>query len=67
MTQAQKLGVTELTIKNSIKLRVPGDAHPSHLNRLRRQFIHYTKLQNLFPEIDKIQELFVQYLNSNLK
>jgi len=43
----------------------PDNITPSQLNRMRRQFINYSKMHTSNQSLDKAPELFVQFLNSN--
>lgn len=77
IVSARKVGITgPINIKNgcsgdsaalNLKIEIPSDVTPSELNRLRRQFMNYTKLQSgtNMGKLEQIPGLFVQFLNSN--
>ena len=48
-----------------IPIQIPRNVTLAELNRLRRQFVTYTKLHPV-KNIDELQTLFVQYLNNTL-
>ncbi|XP_065362841.1 protein KTI12 homolog [Calliphora vicina] len=65
---ARKIGVMgPVPVKNSeIKVQVPANMNAIQLNRLRRQFLNYSKLHHATSStLDKVPQLFVQFLNSN--
>nr|XP_013101308.1 unnamed protein product [Stomoxys calcitrans] len=65
---ARKIGILgPIPIKNSqVKVEIPGNMTAIQLNRLRRQFLNYSKLHHATTSsLDKIPQLFVQFLNSN--
>lgn len=68
MLAARKIGVMgPVPVKNSeIKVQVPANMNAIQLNRLRRQFLNYSKLHHATSStLDKVPQLFVQFLNSN--
>lgn len=79
IVSARKVGITGPIIINSggscgggnaainLKIELPSNVTPSDLNRLRRQFLNYTKLQTgtNMGKLEQIPGLFVQFLNSN--
>lgn len=65
---ARKIGIMgPVPVKNSeIKVEVPANLNAIQLNRLRRQFLNYSKLHHATSSsLDKVPQLFVQFLNSN--
>lgn len=65
---ARKIGVMgPVPVKNSeIKVQIPANMNAIQLNRLRRQFLNYSKLHHATSStLDKVPQLFVQFLNSN--
>ncbi|KAM7347968.1 protein KTI12 homolog [Cochliomyia hominivorax] len=65
---ARKIGVmSPVPVKNSeIKVQIPANMNAIQLNRLRRQFLNYSKLHHATSStLDKVPQLFVQFLNSN--
>lgn len=65
---ARKIGNTgPVPVKGSqVKVEVPAGVNAIQLNRLRRQFLNYTKLHHATTStLDKVPQLFVQFLNSN--
>lgn len=65
---ARKIGIMgPVPIQNSqIKVQVPTNMNAIQLNRLRRQFLNYSKLHHATTStLDKVPQLFVQFLNSN--
>ncbi|XP_037808349.1 protein KTI12 homolog [Lucilia sericata] len=65
---ARKIGVMgPVPVKNSeIKVQVPANMNAIQLNRLRRQFLNYSKHHHATSSsLDKVPQLFVQFLNSN--
>ncbi|XP_032668076.1 protein KTI12 homolog [Odontomachus brunneus] len=61
---AKQLGIDSDIKIPSCNMTVRNSATPAHLLRLRRQFLTYSKMQQI--GIDLIAALFVQYLNKNL-
>lgn len=65
---ARKIGNTgAVPVKGSqVKVEVPAGVNAIQLNRLRRQFLNYSKLHHATTStLDKVPQLFVQFLNSN--
>ncbi|XP_067636386.1 protein KTI12 homolog isoform X2 [Eurosta solidaginis] len=65
---ARKIGNTgPVPVKGSqVKVEVPAAINAIQLNRLRRQFLNYSKLHHATTSsLDKVPQLFVQFLNSN--
>uniref|UniRef100_W8BBA7 Protein KTI12 homolog n=1 Tax=Ceratitis capitata TaxID=7213 RepID=W8BBA7_CERCA len=65
---ARKIGNTgPVPVKGSqVKVEVPAGINAIQLNRLRRQFLNYSKLHHATTStLDKVPQLFVQFLNSN--
>ncbi|XP_053951589.1 protein KTI12 homolog [Anastrepha ludens] len=65
---ARKIGNTgPVPVKDSqVKVEVPAAINAIQLNRLRRQFLNYSKLHHATTStLDKVPQLFVQFLNSN--
>jgi len=70
VTSARKLGQigpVQINGKTDLQVTTPADMSPSQLNRLRRQFLNYTKLHmgTAMGQLDQAPVLFVQFLNSN--
>lgn len=66
---SRKIGISgPVSVKNSnIKVDLPNNVNAIQLNRLRRQFLNYSKMHSTSSTLDKIPQLFVQFLNSNCK
>uniref|UniRef100_A0A1B0BDY1 Protein KTI12 homolog n=1 Tax=Glossina palpalis gambiensis TaxID=67801 RepID=A0A1B0BDY1_9MUSC len=67
---ARKVGILgAITVNQSqTKVDIPTNVNAIQLNRLRRQFLNYTKLhQNTTGSLEKTPQVFVQFLNSNCK
>lgn len=63
------LAAKQIGIENDIKIQKYGhtlknSGNAAQLSKLRRQFLTYTKMQQVAP--DQIALLFIQYLNSSL-
>ena len=57
-----------IQIKGNLAVDVPCDLNAMQLNRLRRQFLNYNKMHTgNGNNVDKTQQLFVQFLNANTK
>jgi protein KTI12 len=66
---ARKIGVIgPVKIKNSSEtVNIPTEVNASQLNRMRRQYLNYSKLHlHTAGDLNKAPSLFVQYLNSVL-
>ncbi|CAG5092961.1 Similar to kti12: Protein KTI12 homolog (Xenopus laevis) [Cotesia congregata] len=61
---AEKLGITSDIKLSRYNLSVDQGTNAGQLNRLRRQFLTYSKMHHV--EVDQIPLLFVKYLNSNM-
>jgi protein KTI12 len=69
IVSARKIGVIgAVTVKNSSeKVNIPTEVNASQLNRMRRQYLNYSKLHiHTAGDLTKVPSLFVQYLNSVL-
>lgn len=69
IVSARKLGATgDVKIKNSSDpVKIPAEINASQLNRMRRQYLNYSKLHlDTAGDLAKAPSLFVQYLNSVL-
>lgn len=69
ITSARKLGASgSLTITNSSEpVNISSDINASQLNRMRRQYLNYSKQHlDTAGDLKKAPTLFVQYLNSVL-
>lgn len=63
------LAAKQIGIENDVKIQkyglvVNSSGTAAQLSKLRRQFLTYTKMQQIAP--DQIALLFTQYLNSSL-
>lgn len=67
MISARKIGILgPVAIRSDLKVIVPAELNASQLNRLRRQFLNYNKMHAAGGgNLDRIPDLFVQFLNSN--
>lgn len=66
---ARKIGnIGAVKIKNSTEaVKIPSEINASQLNRMRRQYLNYSKLHlDTAGDLTKVPSLFVQYLNSVL-
>lgn len=61
---AEKLGITSDIKLPGFDLLITRGTNAAQLNRLRRQFITYSKIQQI--EVNQIAPLFAQYLNKSL-
>ncbi|XP_055857404.1 protein KTI12 homolog [Episyrphus balteatus] len=66
---SRKIGISgPVPVKGSnIKVDLPDNVNAIQLNRLRRQFLNYSKMHSTSSTLDKVPQLFVQFLNSNCK
>ncbi|XP_026478169.1 protein KTI12 homolog [Ctenocephalides felis] len=65
----QKMGNSgpyKLPGNKSVVINYPSDITIGQLSRLRRQFLTYSKMHTNTSSIEKIPQLFAQFLNSNL-
>lgn len=64
---ARKMGSTkDVVIRPNLVASVPLDVNASQLNRLRRQFLNYNKVQlGGGTDLDAVSQLFVKFINSN--
>lgn len=64
---ARKIGALgPVQIRDDLHVTIPSTVNASHLNRLRRQFLNYNKMHSDGGNnLNKVTDLFVQYLNSN--
>lgn len=64
---ARKLGSTgDVTVRPNLVVSVPAEVNASQLNRLRRQFLNYNKVQlGGGTDLDAVSQLFVKFINSN--
>lgn len=65
LIEAQKVGESEIDVAGCSEGVAVPQVNVQELMMLRRQYITYSKMHT--PEIDKIPELFVQYLRTSLK
>lgn len=67
ITSARKIGIMgSVPVQGTaVKVDVPDQMNAAQLNRLRRQFLTYSKMHSTSTTLDKVPQLFVQYLNSN--
>ncbi|XP_055379866.1 protein KTI12 homolog isoform X2 [Condylostylus longicornis] len=67
ITAARKIGILgPVSVKaTDVKVNIPDSINAIQLNRLRKQFLNYTKLHTNASSLDKAPQLFVQFLNSN--
>lgn len=67
ITSARKIGILgPVPVKGTtIKVAVPNTMNAAQLNRLRRQFLNYSKMHTTASSLDKVPQLFVQFLNSS--
>lgn len=52
--------------QTDLKINTPSDMNPSQLNRMRQQFLKYSKMHTGSSNLEKIPQLFVQFLNSQV-
>jgi len=64
LIEAQKVGESEIDVVGCSEGVAVPQVSVQELMMLRRQYITYSKMHT--PEIDKIPELFVQYLRTSL-
>lgn len=64
---ARKLGSTgDVVVRPNLVCKVPVEVNASQLNRLRRQFLSYNKVQlGGGTDLDAVSQLFVKFINSN--
>lgn len=65
----QKMGNSgpyKLPGNKGVVINYPSDITIGQLSRLRRQFLTYSKMHTNTSSIEKIPQLFAQFLNSNL-
>lgn len=64
---SRKIGISGPVPVNgsNIKVDLPDNVNAIQLNRLRRQFLNYSKMHSTSSTLDKVPQLFVQFLNSN--
>lgn len=65
LIEARKEGVSEIEVRGCSEGVAVPQVSVQELMMLRRQYITYSKMHT--PEVDKIPELFVQYLRTSLK
>jgi protein KTI12 len=66
---ARKIGLTGPVRIDGLKdlpVEISSDVNAIQLNRMRRQFINYSKMHTQSAgQLDRVPTLFVQFLNSN--